>query len=112
MLDFKDYISIINIILTRHKAKQRKNIIFSKKDNKHLEELVNHFKDLFNRLINFIKYKMFGKDKERKDYWEFSKDLYEHGIFSGETITNIKDDYDWNKENDKDKDHDDFDLEI
>ena len=25
---------------------------------------------------------MFGKDREREDYWEFSKDLYEHGIFS------------------------------
>ena len=82
------------------------------KDNKHLEELVNHFKDLFDRLIDFIKHKILGKDREREDYWEFSKDLYEHGIFSDKTITDIKDDYDWNKENDKHKDHDDFDLEI
>ena len=69
-------------------------------------------KDLFDRLINFIKHKIFGKDKEREDYWGFSKDLYEHGIFSDKTITDIKDDYDWNKENDKHKDHDDIDLEI
>jgi len=55
---------------------------------------------------------MFGKDKEHEDYWEFSKDLYEHGIFSDKTITDIKDDYDWNKENDKHKNHNDFDLEI
>ena len=55
---------------------------------------------------------MFGKDKEREDYWEFSKDLYKYGIFSDNTITVIKEDYGWNKENDKHKDHDDFDLEI
>ena len=83
-----------------------------KKDNKHLEELVNHFKDLFDRLINFIKHKILGKDREREDYWEFSKDLYEHGIFSEKTITDIKEDYNWSKEYDKNKDHDDFDLEI
>ena len=70
------------------------------------------YEDLFSRLVNFIKHKMFGKEKEREDYWGFSKDLYEHGIFSDKTITDIKDDYDWNKENDKRKDHDDFDLEI
>ena len=55
---------------------------------------------------------MFDKVKEREDYWEFLKDLYEHGIFSDKTITDIKDDYDWNKEKNKHKDHDDFDLEI
>ena len=55
---------------------------------------------------------MFGKDKEREDYWEFSKDLYEHGIFSDKTIADIKDHYNWNKENDKHKDkgRDDFEL--
>ncbi len=68
-----------------------------KKDNKYLEELVNHFKDLFNRLINFIEHKIFGKDKESEGYWKLSKDLYEHVIFSDKTIIDIKDDYDWNK---------------
>ena len=92
-----------------NKNKEMKEL---KKDNKHLEELVDYFKDLFGRLVNFIKHKMFGKDKVREDYWEFSKNLYEHGIFSDKTITDIKDDYDCNKENDKYKDHDDFDLEI
>jgi len=98
--------------LSKNIENKNKEIKELKKDNKHLEELVDYFKDLFNRLINFIKHKMFGKDKEREDYWEFSKDLYEHEIFSDKTITDIKDDYDWNKENNKHKDHDDFDLEI
>ena len=57
---------------------------------------------------------MFGKEKEREKYWEFSKDLYNHGIFSDDTITDIKDDYTWNKENDKHKekelDRDDFEI--
>ena len=98
--------------LSKNIENKNKEIKELKKDNKHLEELVDYFKDLFDRLINFIKHKILGKDKEREDYWEFSKDLYEHGIFSEKTITDIKDDYDWNKENDKHKDHDDFDLEI
>lgn len=96
--------------LSKNIENKNKEIKELKKDNKHLEELVDYFKDLFDRLINFIKHKMFGKDKEREDYWGFSKDLYEHGIFSDKTITDIKDDYDWNKENDKHKDHDDFGL--
>lgn len=41
---------------------------------------------------------MFGKDKEREDYWKVSKDLYEHRIFSDDTIESIKDDYVWNKD--------------
>ena len=98
--------------LSKNIENKNKEIKESKKENKHLEELVDYFKDLFSRLVNFIKHKMFGKEKEREDYWEFSKDLYEHGIFSDKTFTDIKDDYDWNKENDKHKDHDDIDLEI
>ena len=98
--------------LSKNIDNKNKEIKELKKDNKHLEELVNHFKDLFDRLINFIKHKILGKDKEREDYWEFSKDLYEHGIFSDKTITDIKEDYNWSKEYDTNKDHDDFDLEI
>ena len=98
--------------LSKNIDNKNKEIKELKKDNKHLEELVNHFKDLFDRLINFIKHKILGKDREREDYWEFSKDLYEHGIFSEKTITDIKEDYNWSKEYDKNKDHDDFDLEI
>ena len=91
---------------------QNKEIKKLKKDNKHLEELVDYFKDLFDRLINFIKHKILGKDKEREDYWGFSKDLYEHGIFSDKTIKDLKADYNWSKEYDKNKDHEDFDVKF
>ena len=91
---------------------KNKEIKELKNDNKHLQETVDYFKNLFSRLVKLIKNKMFGKDKEREDYWRVSKDMYEHGIFSDDTIDSIKDDYIWNKENDKHKDkgRDDFEL--
>ena len=98
--------------LSKNIDTKNKEIKELKQENKHLNEMVDYFKNLFNRLVKFIKNKMFGKDKEREDYWKVSKDMYEHGIFSDDTIESIKDDYVWNKENDKhkDKDHDDFEL--
>ena len=84
-------------VLSKNIENKNKEIKELKKDNRHLEKLADYFKDLFDRLVNFVKHKMFDKDKEREDYWEFLKDLYEHGIFSEKTITDIKDDYDWKK---------------
>lgn len=98
--------------LSKNIDNKNKEIKELKSDNKHLEEMVDYFKNLFSRLVKFIKNKMFGKEKEREDYWKVSKDMYEHGIFSDDTIESIKDDYVWNKENDKHKDkgRDDFEL--
>ena len=98
--------------LSKNIDNKNKEIKELKNDNKHLQEMVDYFKNLFTRLVKFIKNKMFGKEKEREDYWKVSKDMYEHGIFSDETIESIKDDYVWNKENDKHKDkgRDDFEL--
>ena len=98
--------------LSKNIDNKNKEIKELKSDNKHLQEMVDYFKNLFSRLVKFIKNKMFGKEKEREDYWAFSKDMYEHGIFSDDTIESIKDDYIWNKENDKHKDkgRDDFEL--
>lgn len=98
--------------LSKNIDNKNKEIKELKSDNKHLQEMVDYFKNLFSRLVKFIKNKMFGKNKEREDYWKISKDMYEHGIFSDDTIESIKDDYVWNKENDKQKDksRDDFEL--
>ena len=98
--------------LSKNIDNKNKEIKELKNDNKHLQEMVDYFKNLFRRLVKFIKNKMFGKEKEREDYWKVSKDMYEHGIFNDETIESIKDDYVWNKENDKHKDkgRDDFEL--
>lgn len=52
-----------------------------------------------------------SKNKEREDYWNFSKDLYTHDIFSDKTIESIQDDYIWNKDNDKGKEKDNYEIE-
>ena len=98
--------------LSKNIDNKNKEIKELKSENKHLQEMVDYFKNLFSRLVKFIKNKMFGKDKEREDYWRVSKDMYEHDIFSDDTIESIKDDYIWNKENNKHKDtgRDDFEL--
>ena len=92
--------------------KDKINVAFLTKNSKTWLGGVNYFKNLFSRLVKFIKNKMFVKDKEREDYWKVSKDMYEHGIFSDDIIESIKDDYVWNKENDKHKDkgRDDYEL--
>ena len=98
--------------LTKNIEKKDNEIDELKEENSNLKNTLDYFKNLFSRLVKFIKNKMFGKDKEREDYWQVSKDMYEHGIFSDDTIESIKDDYIWNKENDKlkDKGRDDFEL--
>ena len=92
--------------------KQKNEIDELKEDNSKLKRTVSYFENLFDRLVKFIKDKMFGKEKEREDYWEFSKDLYTHNIFSDKTIESIQDDYIWNKENDKSKEKDDYEIEM
>lgn len=56
--------------------------------------------------------KKVDKQKNREDYIHFSKELYEHGIFSDETIEDIRDDYRFAKEHNNNKEKDDFDIEI
>lgn len=63
-------------------------------------------------MVNFIKKRIFGKEKDRENYIHFSKELYEHGIFSDETIEDIRDDYRFAKEQNNNKEKDDFDIEI
>ena len=94
--------------------KQEDEIDDLKEKNSKLQSTIDFFENLFDRLVKFIKDKMFGKEKEREDYWNFSKDLYTHNIFSDKTIQSIQDDYIWNKENDKDKgkEKDDYEIEM
>ena len=83
--------------------KQEDEIDDLKEKNSKLQSTINFFENLFDRLVKFIKDKMFGKEKEREDYWNFSKGLYTHNIFSDKTIQSIQNDYIWTKENDKNK---------
>ena len=92
--------------------KQKDEIDEIKEDNSKLKITINYFENLFDRLVKFIKNKIFCKEKDREDYMLFSKELYEHGIFSDKTIESIQDDYIWNKENDKEKEKDDYKIEM
>lgn len=92
--------------------KQKNEIDDLKQENSKLKRTINYFENLFDRLVNFIKKRIFGKEKDREDYIHFSKELYEHGIFSDETIEDIRDDYRFAKEHNNNKEKDDFDIEI
>ena len=91
--------------------KQEDEIEALKEENSRLKQTINYFENLFSKLVSFIKKQIFGKEKDREDYMHFSKELYEHGIFSDETIEDIRDDYKFAKEHDN-KEKDDFDMEI
>ena len=64
-----------------------------KEENSNLKMTINFFQNLFNKLVNFIKKKLFKKSEDRENYMNFSKDLYEHGIFDENTIKDISDEY-------------------
>ena len=64
-----------------------------KEENSNLKMTINYFQNLFNKLVKFIKKKLFKKIEDRENYMVFSKELYEHGIFDENTIKDIRDEY-------------------
>lgn len=64
-----------------------------KEENFNLKITINYFQNLFNKLVKFIKKKLFKKIEDRENYIDFSKELYEHGIFDENTIKDIKSEY-------------------
>lgn len=91
--------------------KQKNEIDELKEDNSKLKRSINYFENLFDRLITFIKKRIFGKEN-REDYMHFSKELYEHGIFNDCTIEEIRKDYIYSKEHNNKEEKDDFEIEI
>ena len=83
--------------------KQEDEIDDLKEKNSKLQNTINFFENLFDRLVKFIKNKMFGKEKDVKIIGIFLKIYILHNILSDKTIESIQDDYIWNKENDKNK---------
>ena len=60
-----------------------------KNENIKLKTIVNHFETIFKRLVNFIKNKI-NKTKDNDKYIELSNELYSYGIFSENTVKDIK----------------------
>ena len=52
---------------------------------------------------------MFNK-KAKDKYYDFSVDLYAHGIINDKKIKDIKDNYDYSKEKESKNKNDDFEL--
>ena len=69
--------------------KQEDEIDDLKEKNSKLQTTINFFENLFDRLVKFIKDKMFGKEKEREDYWNFSKNLYTYFYLSHNYINKV-----------------------
>ena len=82
--------------------KQDKKIEELEKENNILQKSLKYVKEKVEKLINYMKYKMFHKDRDK--YMDFSRDLYNHGILDIEEMYSIKKDYDYSKNNDKNKD--------
>lgn len=83
-----------------------------REENKSLRYSLNQLKNRFVKLIKLIIDKIFSKKDTREKYMNFSRDLYIHGIIDDKEMFSIKDDYDYLKENYKDIEKDDFDIEI
>ena len=82
-----------------------------KEKNSKLQNAVNFFENLFNRLISFIKNRLFTNKKNRENYMQFTRDLHEHKIFSYETYEDINESYKRSKAIDNDREYDDYDYE-
>lgn len=78
-------------------------------ENVFLKSILSSFKEKFDKLIKFLKGKM-TNNKDKEKYYEFSVDLYTHGIINDNEIKNIKKKYDNVIENNSKKQNDDFEL--
>ena len=70
----------------------------------------NYFKKISDNTKNDLACE-FIIELEDKKYWYFSKNLYQHDIIDNDTIKDLKDNYDWSKDNDRRSiEKDDFEL--
>lgn len=99
----------IKVSSLQKNIKDKENqLVDLKEENSRLKSALNYFENLFNRLVNFIKKRIFGDNEERENYMYFSKELYKHGIFNENTIKDIKDDYMFAKDTSNKKQRDDL----
>ena len=80
-----------------------------KDENNLLKTSLESLQRLFDKLIKFLKDRMFNK-KEKDKYYDFSVDLYTHGIINDKEIKDIKNNYDYSKEKESKHKNDDFEI--
>lgn len=83
-----------------------------REENKTLKYSLNQLKNKFTKLIKLIKDKIFSKKDTREKYMNFSRDLYTQEIIDDKEMYSIKDDYDYSKENDRNIEKNDYDINI
>ena len=74
-----------------------------------LKQMVIHWKNKFNDIINFINNKIFKK-KAREKYMDVATDLYESDLIEYKTYDSIRENYDYSVK--KDKNRYDFEIEL
>ena len=100
-------------VLTENNKVKDKEIKELKEENHSLRDTLEFWEDKFLRVISLVKNKLFSREKEREKYMDVLEDLYKNGIIKTDTFEDLKDTYLFSKEHDsKEKDRDDFDIEI
>lgn len=98
----------MKILDDKVKAKDNK-INELKQENNLLKISLENLQRLFDKLIKFLKDRMFNK-KEKDKYYDLSGDLYTYGIINDKEIKDIKDKHDNVVERNYRKRNDDFEL--
>ena len=96
--------------LTKNNKEKDKEIEELEKENSFLKNTIEYWKNKFSRLIGFIKNRLFNK-RDQDRYYEFSKDLYTHGIITEDTMIDLKEEYQYGKEEHK-KEKDDMGMSL
>ena len=100
----------LRVLLKKNKLKDNE-IDELKEENNSLFLELNYFKNKFIRFIQFIKNRLLNR-KDRNKYRNFLRNLYEHAVIENVTIKELNDTYKFSKENDLDKEKNDYDMEI
>ncbi len=82
----------------------------TKKIKSYIKTITIIWKNIFLKVISFIKDKLFGKEKEREKYMDVAEDLYSKKIIEEETFEDLQDTYEFSKNHDYDKEKDDFEI--
>lgn len=98
----------INALSDRIKERD-KEINELKEENNSLKDSLRYFKNQFNKLIRFLKDKMFYK-KDRDKYYDMSYELYSKDIIENEDMLEIKEALDYSIKNDSKNRDNDFEL--
>ncbi len=69
-----------------------------KEENNSLQSSLKHFKNLIYNLVKFLMDKIY-RNKDKKKYLEFAKELYEHGALDDEDFNLLQDNRNTNNKN-------------